>query len=178
LLVIRLARTGKKKQAFFRIVVADSHRAVGAKFVEILGNYNPHTKKIEINLEKLEQYMKNGAQPSNTLAKILKKEEVKLPKWVYINERNRPAKKAEENPSTSAQDADKSSEAPKTEAVEPETTEAKTEQPAEAPTTEKEETSETTPEEPKEEPKAEEAEKPAEAPEEEAQEAPKKEDKE
>ena len=96
MLVIRLARTGKKKQAYFRIVVADKRRAVGAKFVEILGNYNPHQKKLELNQEKLNEYMKNGAQPSNTLAKILKKEGVKLPKWVYITERNRPAKKVEE----------------------------------------------------------------------------------
>lgn len=96
MLVIRLARTGKKKQAYFRIIVADKRRAVGAKFVEILGNYNPHQKKLELNQEKLNEYMKNGAQPSNTLAKILKKEGVKLPKWVYITERNRPAKKVEE----------------------------------------------------------------------------------
>lgn len=98
MLVIRLARTGKKKQAFFRIVVADKRRAVGAKFVEILGNYNPHAKKLDLDQEKLNEYMKNGAQPSNTLAKILKKEGVKLPKWVYITEKNKPAKKVEEAP--------------------------------------------------------------------------------
>ena len=96
MLVIRLARTGKKKQAYFRIVVADKRRAVGAKFVEILGNYNPHQKKLELNQEKLNEYMKNGAQPSNTLAKILKKEGIKLPKWVCITEKNRPSKKVEE----------------------------------------------------------------------------------
>lgn len=95
MLVIRLARTGKKKQAFFRIVVADKRRAVGAKFVEILGNYNPHAKKLELNQERLNEYMKNGAQPSNTLAKILKKEGFKLPKWVCITEKNKPTKKAE-----------------------------------------------------------------------------------
>lgn len=97
MLVIRLARTGKKKQAYFRVVVAQKERAVGAKFIEILGNYNPHQKKLEIDKEKLEKYLSNGAQPSNTLASILKKEKIELPKWVKIKEKNRPPKKAEED---------------------------------------------------------------------------------
>ncbi len=97
MLVIRLARTGKKKQAYFRIVVAEKQKAVGAKFVEILGNYNPHEKKIVINKEKLEQYLKNGAQPSNTLAKVLKKEGITLPKWVKIVEKNKAPKSKEED---------------------------------------------------------------------------------
>lgn len=96
MLVIRLARTGKKKQAYFRVVVAEKERAVGAKFIEILGNYNPHEKKLEINKERLEKYLSNGAQPSNTLAIILKKEKIEMPKWVKIKERNRPPKKAAE----------------------------------------------------------------------------------
>lgn len=107
MLVIRLARTGKKKQAYFRIVVAEKERAVTSKFVEILGNYNPHEKKLEIDKEKLEKYLANGAQPSNTLAKLLKKEGISMPKWVTIAERNRPPKKKEE---------DEKKEAPKEEA--------------------------------------------------------------
>lgn len=96
MLVIRLARTGKKKQAYFRVVVAEKERAVGAKFIEILGNYNPHEKKLEINKERLEKYLSNGAQPSNTLAIVLKKEKIEMPRWVKIKEKNRPPKKAEE----------------------------------------------------------------------------------
>ena len=45
LVVIRLTRVGKKKQAHYRIVVADSRRAVQGKFISILGWYNPHTKE-------------------------------------------------------------------------------------------------------------------------------------
>lgn len=97
MLVIRLSRTGKKKQAYFRIVVAEKERAVGSKFIEILGNYNPHEKKFEINKEKLQEYLKNGAQPSNTLAKILKKEKIELPKWVKIVEKKKSPKKQEES---------------------------------------------------------------------------------
>jgi small subunit ribosomal protein S16 len=148
LLVIRLARTGKKKQAYFRIVVADKRRAVGAKFIEILGNYNPHAKKLELNEEKLAEYLKNGAQPSNTLAKILKKEGVKLPKWVYIVERKRPAKKVVEV-------APEKKEVPTPEAAEAPAEEAKAEAPKEEPKTE--EVAEVA-EEPKEEPVATEAE--------------------
>ncbi|MDD3481048.1 MAG: 30S ribosomal protein S16 [Patescibacteria group bacterium] len=96
MLVLRLARTGKKKQAYFRIVVAEKERAVTSKFVEILGNYNPHEKKLEIDKEKLEKYLSNGAQPSNTLAKLLKKEGISMPKWVKIAERNRPPKKKDD----------------------------------------------------------------------------------
>lgn len=93
MLTIRLVRTGKKHQAFFRIVVADKRKAPGAKFIEILGNYDPHAKKLTVNKEKLEQYMKNGAQPSNTLAKVLKSEKFELPKWVKISEKKKAPKK-------------------------------------------------------------------------------------
>jgi small subunit ribosomal protein S16 len=125
LLVIRLARTGKKKQAYFRVVVAEKERAVGAKFIEILGNYNPHEKKLEIDKERLEKYLSNGAQPSNTLAIILKKEKIEMPKWVKIKERNRPPKKAEEEKKEEA--------APAEEKTESETKEAVTEEVAETP---------------------------------------------
>ena len=96
MLVIRLARTGKKKQAYFRVVVQEKQKSPTSKFIEILGNYNPHTKKLTIDSEKTIEYMSKGAQPSNSLAKLLKKEGVKLPKWVKIAERNRAPKKVEE----------------------------------------------------------------------------------
>lgn len=93
MLTIRLVRTGKKHQAYFRVVVADKRKAPGAKFVEILGNYDPHAKKLTVKKEKLEEYMKNGAQPSNTLAKVLKSEKFELPKWVKIAEKKKASKK-------------------------------------------------------------------------------------
>ncbi len=130
-----MARTGKKKQAFFRIVVADKRRAVTSKFIEILGNYNPHAKKLDIKEDRLNEYFKNGAQPSNTVAKLLKKEGIKLPDWVRITERNRPAKKAEEAP---AEEAKK--EAPAEEAAE--ATDVPAPEVKEAPAEAKEEVSE------------------------------------
>lgn len=108
MLTIRLARTGKKKQAYFRVVVADSRCAVGAKFIEIVGNYDPHKKKLSVDSEKLDAYIKNGAQPSNTLAKLLVKEGFKLPKWVKIKEKVKKKKeKGKAEPKTQIEKTDK-----------------------------------------------------------------------
>jgi small subunit ribosomal protein S16 len=98
MVVIRLARIGKKKQAFYRVVAADSKRPVTAKFIEILGWYNPHSKELNIKQEKVEEWLKKGARPSNSLAVILKNNAMKLPAWVEITEKNRKPKKEVEKP--------------------------------------------------------------------------------
>ncbi|MEI7690113.1 MAG: 30S ribosomal protein S16 [bacterium] len=95
MVVIRLSRGGKKKQAFYRIVVADSRRPVTAKFIEILGWYNPHTKELNIKNEKLETWFENGAKPSNSVAILLEKNKIKLPTWVKIKQKNKKSKKPE-----------------------------------------------------------------------------------
>ena len=94
MVVIRLSRVGKKKQAFYRIVVADSRRPVTAKFIEILGWYNPHSKELNINKEKTETWFSNGATPSNSVAILFEKNEIKLPSWVKIKQKNKKPKKA------------------------------------------------------------------------------------
>lgn len=96
MLTIRLARTGKKKQAYFRLVVSDKRKAPTAKFVAILGNYDPHAKKLTVDREKLAEYLKNGVQPSESVAKILKAEKIELPKWVKITEKKKAPKKEPE----------------------------------------------------------------------------------
>lgn len=96
MLTIRLARTGKKKQAYFRLVVSDKRKTPTAKFVAILGNWDPHAKKLTVDKEKLETYLKNGAQPSNSVAKLLAAEKISLPKWVKITQKKKAAKKKEE----------------------------------------------------------------------------------
>lgn len=93
MVTIRFARTGKKKQAYFRIVAADKRKAVSAKFIEILGNYDPHAKKLTVNAERLDYYLKNGAVPSNTVARLLAKEKIEMPKWVKITEKKKAPKK-------------------------------------------------------------------------------------
>lgn len=99
MVVIRLARTGKKKQAFYRVVVADSKRAVTAKFISILGWYNPHTKELNIKEEQVAEWLGKGAQPSNTVAVLFKKNGIKLPDWVNVKEKVKKSKnEVEEKP--------------------------------------------------------------------------------
>lgn len=75
MLKIRLTRTGKTRQESFRIVVAEHTNAVKGKFVEMLGTYVPATqpKKLEIKKDRIEYWISKGAQPSDTVAVILKK---------------------------------------------------------------------------------------------------------
>lgn len=133
MLTIRFARTGKRHQAYFRIVVADKRKAVGAKFIEILGNYDPHAKTLSIDKDRLKEYMKNGAVPSNSVAKLLKKEKIEFPSWVKITEKNKAPKKKEEE----AKEAPKEKPVEKKEAAEGEE-EKKEETPKEEKNEEKE----------------------------------------
>jgi len=84
MLVIRLARTGRSKYPTYRIVAADSARAATGRFVAQLGHYNPHTKELVVKREEVEKYLTTGAQPSNTVIKLLQREGVTLPAWVKL----------------------------------------------------------------------------------------------
>src|SRR5258708_5768055 len=70
---IRLARHGKKHQAYYHIVVADNRSSRDGKFIEVLGKYNPNTNPatIEINNEKAIAWLNKGAQPTDTTKAIL-----------------------------------------------------------------------------------------------------------
>ena len=72
---IRLRRMGAKKAPYYRIVVADSRAPRDGDFVEELGYYNPLTEPIElkVNNERAAEWVKNGAQPSDTVRALLKK---------------------------------------------------------------------------------------------------------
>lgn len=72
---IRLRRIGAKKSPFYRIVVADSRFPRDGRFIEEIGTYNPLTNPSEITIdkEKAQQWIKNGAQPTDTVRAILKK---------------------------------------------------------------------------------------------------------
>ena len=79
MLVIRLQRTGRKKLANFRIVVQDSRRTPSSgKVAAYLGSYDPHTKKLILDKEKVEFYLKNGAQPSERVVSLLQNEKIAL----------------------------------------------------------------------------------------------------
>ncbi len=72
---IRLRRIGAKKAPFYRVIVADSKYARDGRFIEEIGTYNPlvHPAEIKIDLEKANQWIKNGAQPTDTVKALLKK---------------------------------------------------------------------------------------------------------
>ena len=72
---IRLARLGDKKSPFYRVVVADQRRARDGKFIEVIGTYNPLTQpeEVKIDLERADYWVKNGAQPTDTVRVLLKK---------------------------------------------------------------------------------------------------------
>lgn len=72
---IRLKRMGSHKKPFYRIVVADSRSPRDGKFIEEIGYYNPisEPKEIKINNEKAEKWLKDGAQPTDTVKVLFKK---------------------------------------------------------------------------------------------------------
>lgn len=72
---IRLRRMGAKKAPFYRIVVADSRYPRDGRFIEEIGYYNPMTepKEIKVDGEKAKQWIANGAQPTDTVKVLLKK---------------------------------------------------------------------------------------------------------
>jgi len=73
MLRIRLTRVGKKNSPAYRVVIADSKRAVKRKFIEIIGHYNPtlNPKEIVIDKERALFWMGNGAQPSDTVNNLM-----------------------------------------------------------------------------------------------------------
>ena len=74
---IRLKRMGAKKAPFYRIVVADSRYPRDGRFIEELGYYNPlkNPSEVKIDVERANQWIKNGAQPTDTVRSLLKKQE-------------------------------------------------------------------------------------------------------
>ncbi len=85
MLAIRMQRTGRKGHAQFRVIVQEARfTPTSGKVVAHLGNYDPHTKGAVIEKEKISFYLDHGAQPSNRVARMLKQEGMKLPKWVKL----------------------------------------------------------------------------------------------
>jgi small subunit ribosomal protein S16 len=75
--VIRLQRTGKPHQPYYRVVAIEKARAASGKPVEILGTYNPReeleNKKVVVDTERYEHWVKVGAKPSDTVASLIKR---------------------------------------------------------------------------------------------------------
>lgn len=74
MLMIRLARFGAKKKPSYRVVVIEKERARDSRAVEVLGFYNPVSQPPVVNLkhDRVEYWLKSGAQPSDTVKRLLK----------------------------------------------------------------------------------------------------------
>ncbi len=72
---IRLHRMGAKKAPFYRVVVADSRYPRDGRFIEEIGTYNPckNPAEININVERANEWIKTGAQPTDTVRALLKR---------------------------------------------------------------------------------------------------------
>jgi len=72
---IRLKRVGAKKAPFYKVVVADSRSPRNGRCIEEIGTYNPMVEPSEINIDaaKIEEWIKKGAQPTDTIKSLLKR---------------------------------------------------------------------------------------------------------
>lgn len=81
MVVIRLARFGKKHSPKYRVTVADHRRWLGGKCIEVVGHYNPNPKGQEVgfnvDMEKVNAWIAKGAQPSDRVKSLLRKAQAK-----------------------------------------------------------------------------------------------------
>jgi small subunit ribosomal protein S16 len=73
---IRMSRHGAKKKPFYRIVVSDRRYPRDGRYIEQVGTYDPRVKSggVKLDREKIDAWMKKGAQPSQTVSELIKKE--------------------------------------------------------------------------------------------------------
>ena len=73
MLTIRLARIGKKKHPYYRVVVTEKTRPRNGRFVEVVGTYDPLKKPaaVQINAERVQYWLGKGAQPSDTVRSLI-----------------------------------------------------------------------------------------------------------
>ena len=128
MLAIRLKRVGRSNLAQYRVIVQDSrrHPKRGA-VVEYLGTYDPHAKTFEVDKDRVKHFLSNGAQPSNTVAKLLKKDGLRLPKWVTLEKK---AKRKIKNPEKLRKNQPKDAKSVAKPPEEPKAEEVKSEEPA------------------------------------------------
>ena len=130
MLAIRLQRLGRKGYPTYRLAVQEARRHPSSgRVVAYVGSYNPHTKEANLDTEKIGFYLKNGAQPTPRVAKLLKEAKVKLPDWVKLHEpkqgqvrhaeklrKNQPAAPVQTSEEVSAGEEEPAEEIPATEA--------------------------------------------------------------
>ena len=71
MLMIRLQRTGKRGQAYFRVVILEHTSRPKGKYLELLGTYNPHQKEFKVKKDRIEYWISKGAQVSPTVNNLM-----------------------------------------------------------------------------------------------------------
>lgn len=143
MLAIRMQRTGRKGHAMFRMVVQDARLTpTSGKVVARLGSYDPHAGLSSLDKEKASFYLKNGARPSDRVARLLASEGVELPSWIRPSVKKegkvRNPEKLRKNKQNSINDDQQAAEPEQTKSSEPTTPETPQETAADAPSGPKE----------------------------------------
>ena len=73
---MRLRRMGAKKAPTYRVVIADSRSPRDGRFIEEIGYFNPRSDELKIDADKAKTWIKNGAQPTDTVKALLKKSNI------------------------------------------------------------------------------------------------------
>ena len=113
MLTIRLARIGKKNKPFYRLIISPKQKDLYGNALEILGSYNPHTKELKANNEKVKYWIGKGAGMSPTVNNLLIEKKIIEGKKVKASKDRKNKKAAAETKPASAETA--KTEAPKTE---------------------------------------------------------------
>ena len=106
MLMIRFQRIGRTNDAAFRIVLLEKERAAKTgRITDRLGTYNPHTKAMTLDVARAQEWMKKGAQPTDTVRNLFITKGVLTGKKVNVLPKKSPPKKAEEAPAPAAKAA-------------------------------------------------------------------------
>ncbi|MCJ8519943.1 small subunit ribosomal protein S16 [Pseudorhizobium tarimense] len=107
-LKIRLARGGSKKRPYYHVVLADARAPRDGRFLEKLGSWNPmlpkdNEKRVELNLERIQEWIAKGAQPTDRVLRFLAEAGVAQREARNNPEKAKPGKKAQERAAERAQ---------------------------------------------------------------------------
>jgi len=92
MLAIRLSRVGKKNKPLYRVIISEKHKDLYGDSLEILGSYNPHTKDLKVNAEKIKYWISKGAGMSNTVNNLLIEKKIIEGKKVKASKDRKPKK--------------------------------------------------------------------------------------
>ena len=112
---IRLRRTGKRNQPCHRIVVTDARSPRDGRFIENIGTYDPRGKVERIDLERVDHWVARGAQPSETVAAIIKRARAGIPMGSGTKDVSSPPPAPAEEPAPPQEAVEESEAEPETE---------------------------------------------------------------